>query len=226
MVRLSILTLLILLRGAVGTAQTREPVPATQPNSNFAEREKRYRIQPNDVIEVQFRYTPEYNLSATVQPDGYISSQIAGDVKVGGLTLSEAEALIARKASARLKDPEVTVVPKDFVKPRFIVAGEVNHPGPQELRGEIGIIEAIAISGGFKETAQRSQVVLVRHLNAEYAQVRVLDVKKLMLPQNIREQVKIEPDDLIVVPQNRITRLEPVMRIASLALYGLSFGPH
>jgi polysaccharide export outer membrane protein len=219
MPRLVIVTLLILLRLPAG-AQTNTSGPA--PKTDFAERDKRYRIQPNDVIEVQFRYTPEYNLTATVEPDGYISSQIAGQLKVGGLTLSEAEALIAQKASARLKEPEVTVVPKDFVKPRFVVSGEVNHPGPQELRGDIGIIEAIAMGGGFKESAQRSQVVLVRKVNSEYAQVRVFDLKKLMRPENIREQVKIEPDDLIVVPQNHISKIEPVVRVASLGLYGLT----
>jgi polysaccharide export outer membrane protein len=224
MLRLCIfVTLLTLLRLAGASAQTNSESPTHK--TDFAERDKRYRIQPNDVIEVQFRYTPEYNLTATVQPDGYITSQIAGQVKVGGLTLSEAEALISQTASARLKDPEVTVVPKDFVKPRFVVAGEVNHPGPQELRGDIGIIEAIAMGGGFKESAQRSQVVLVRKMDSEYAQVRVFDLKKLMRPENIREQVKIQPDDLIVVPQNRISRLEPVIRIASLGLYGLSGFP-
>jgi len=220
MLRLTILTLLILLRITEAGAQTNA---GSAPKTEFAERDKRYRLQPNDVIEVQFRFTPEFNLTATVQPDGYINSQIAGSVKVGGLTLPEAESAIAAKASARLKDPEVTVVAKDFVKPRFVVSGEVNHPGPQELRGDIGIIEAIAMGGGFKESAQRSQVVLVRRVNSEYAQVRVFDMKKLMRPENIREQVKIQPDDLIVVPQNHISRIEPMVRIASLALYGLAF---
>ena len=39
----------------------------------FTPREQRYRIQPNDVVEVHFRYTPEYNVTATVEPDGFIS---------------------------------------------------------------------------------------------------------------------------------------------------------
>ena len=223
MLRLFILAFLILLRFREAGAQTTPT--ATPAKTEFAEREKRYRIQPNDVIEVQFRYTPEYNVTVTVEPDGYITSQIAGQIKVGGLTLSEAEALITQKASVRLKDPEVTVVPKDFVKPRFVVAGEVNRPGPQELRGDIGIIEALAMGGGFKESAKRSQVVLVRKVNSEYAQVRVFDLKKLMRPENILEQVKIQADDLIVVPQNRITKIEPIVRIASLGLYGIAALP-
>ena len=213
--RASLVPILIAFTLARAAAQTAD--------GGFADREQRYKIQPNDVIEIQFRYTPEYNLTATVQPDGYISSQIAGPVKVGGLTLAKAAALIAQQSSSRLKDPEVTVVPKDFVKPRFFVSGEVSRPGPQELRGEIGILEAIAMSGGFKESAQRSQVVLVRRVNSEVAQVHLLDVKKLMQPRHIHEQMRIAPDDLIVVPQNRISRIEPFIRVASLSMYGLAF---
>ena len=47
----------------------------------------RYRLQPGDVLEVQFRYTPEFNQTLTVQPDGYISLEIGGDLKVAGFTI-------------------------------------------------------------------------------------------------------------------------------------------
>src|SRR5262245_42546231 len=105
---------------------------SASPNG-FASRDQRYRLQPNDVVEVQFRYTPEFNTTATIQPDGYITSAIAGQVHVGGLTLTEAAEAITKQAVARLNDPEVTVFLKDFVKPHFVVAGEVAHPGSFEL---------------------------------------------------------------------------------------------
>src|SRR5262249_22752456 len=157
----------------------------------FTLREPRYRIQPNDVVEVHFRYTPEYNLTAMVQPDGFISIEVVGDVKIAGLTLEEASATIAKQASARLRDPEATVQLKDFVKPHFVVAGEVNHPGAYDLRGQVTAIQAIAMSGGFKESSKQSKVVLLRRINEEYAEVKVLDLKKLMSPSYIREDVTL-----------------------------------
>lgn len=194
-----------------------------RPNS-FASRDQRYRLQPNDVVEVQFRYTPEFNTTATIQPDGYITSAIAGQVRVGGLTLTEAADAITKQACARLNDPEVTVFLKDFVKPHFVVAGEVAHPGTFELRGELGIIQAIAMSGGFKDSARRTQVVLVRKYNAQMAEVKVFDVRKLMSPKNIREDITLQPGDMLVVPRNQFSKLEPYMRISSLGLYGLAVG--
>jgi len=189
----------------------------------FTPREPRYRIQPNDVVEIQFRYTPEYNFTGTVQPDGFIALQVVGAVKIAGRTLEEASAAIVKQAEARLKDPEVTVLLKDFVKPHFVVAGEVVRPGTFELRGDVTVIHAIAMSGGFKESSKRTQVILLRQVNQDHAEVKLLDLKQLMSPGKIREDILIRPDDMLVVPQNRISRVEPYVRIGSMGLYGLAF---
>jgi len=198
--------------------------PPTKAPIGLASRDQRYRIQPNDVVEVQFRYTPEYNFTATVQPDGYISCQAAGDVRISGLTIAEASTAIAAKANATLKDPEVAVLLKDFVKPHFVVAGEVNHPGSYDLRGNIGLIQAIAMSGGFKDSAKRSQVVLVRRANSEYAEVKTFDLNQQTQLKDVREDVTLRHDDMLVVPRNRITKIEPYIRITNLGMYGLAMG--
>jgi polysaccharide export outer membrane protein len=201
------------------------PIQSAPVPTGFASRDQRYQLQPNDVIEVVFRYTPEFNFTATIQPDGYISSEITGDLHVAGMTLTEVKSAIAQKAGVRLKDPEVGVLLKDFVKPHFVVAGQVAHPGTFELRGQVGIIQAIAMSGGFvRESAKRSQVILVRRVNSDYAEVKVFNLKKLMKPGNIREDVLLQPDDMLVVPQNGISKIDPYLRISSLGAYMLGFG--
>jgi polysaccharide biosynthesis/export protein len=187
----------------------------------FSERDPRYRIQPSDVIEVQYRYTPEYNHMATIQPDGFAALQLVGDVKVAGLTVDEAAAAIAGKAGERLQNPEVTVTLKEFVRPFFTVAGEVNHPGRFDLRGRVTAVEGIAVSGGFKESSKRSTVILLRRTGADLAEVKVLDLKRLMSAAAIEEDLTLRSGDLLVVPQNAISRLEPFMRIGSTGLYGL-----
>ena len=79
--------------------------------------EERYRLQPGDVFEVQFRYSPEFNQTVTVRPDGYVSLEVGGDLKVAGLTIEQARLAILKKASARLQDPVATIVLKEFQKP-------------------------------------------------------------------------------------------------------------
>jgi hypothetical protein len=42
-----------------------------------------------------------------------------------------------------------------------------------------------------------------------------------MSPTKVREDILIQPDDMLVVPQNRISKLEPYVRVGSAGLYGL-----
>ena len=53
-------------------------------------RERRYRIHRSDVLDVRFPFAPEFDHTATVQPDGYIMMSTGGDLKVEGNTMPEA----------------------------------------------------------------------------------------------------------------------------------------
>ena len=105
---------------------------------------ERYVLQVSDEVELTYRYTPEFNFSGRIQPDGFISAPIIGDVMVAGYTISQARDILLKVARQRLRDPEMSFVLKDFVKPLFTVGGEVEKPGQFELRGRVGILEAVA----------------------------------------------------------------------------------
>src|SRR5438093_7798546 len=132
----------------------------------FSERNPRYRLQPTDVLEIHYRYTPEFDQTVTVQPDGFVILRIVGDLKLEGLTLEQAKAAILEKASQRLNEPEVTLVLKDFEKPYFVVGGEVASPGRFEMRGTITALQAVAMAGGFKNSSKHSQVLLFRRVSS------------------------------------------------------------
>ncbi len=192
--------------------------------TTFSERDPHYRLQPEDKVEVQYRYTPEYNAVAALQPDGFVSLPLVGEVKLSGLTLEQAVEAVKAKASDRLADPEVTILLKEYVKPYFVVAGEVGHPGRFELHGQVSLIEALAVAGGMKESSKRTQVILMRKTGNDVAQVRLLDLKKLMSAGGIREDLDIHSGDMIVVPRNFISRIEPYIRLSETALYSVLWG--
>src|SRR5437879_13902247 len=102
----SLLLVLVLTLPLVAYAQDQRPPRLMNVT------EERYRLQPGDVLEVQYRYSPEFNQTVTVQPDGYVSLEIGGDVKVAGLTIEETRRAILRKAAARLQDPVATILLK------------------------------------------------------------------------------------------------------------------
>src|SRR5947207_2307648 len=97
--------------------------------NEFGSRNSLYLLQPSDVVEIHYRYTPEFDQNAVLQPDGYASLYVVGNIKLADLTLEQARAQIAGAASRRLSNPEVNIVLKDFQRPQFVVAGEVVNPG-------------------------------------------------------------------------------------------------
>jgi polysaccharide export outer membrane protein len=177
---------------------------------DFAIRDPRYKIHPTDRLEMSFRYSPEYNQTLIVQPDGFVSISLGGDVKLGGLTLDEARAALLKSLSDRLNDPEITLTLQDFVRPYFTVAGQVATPGRYEMHGPVTAVEGVAMAGGFREAAKHSKVILYRRLNNDMAEAHVIDMKKLVdstTPQE-NEDFELQPGDLLVVPKSRIGKVE------------------
>lgn len=181
--------------------------------------EQRYVLQPGDVLDIQYRYTPEFNQTVTVQPDGFVSLEIGGDVKVGGRNLEEVRNLILTKAQTRLAAPEMIVVLKDFQKPYVVVAGEVLQPGKLEMRQNLTAIQAVLLAGGFKDSAKSSQILVFRKLNAETAEVRSLNFKTLKQSSDLENDLTLQPGDMILVPRNRMSKVERYVRLASLATF-------
>jgi polysaccharide export outer membrane protein len=181
--------------------------------------EERYVLHPGDVLDIQYRYTPEFNQTVSVQPDGYISLEIGGDLKVAGRTLEQVRSGILTKARTRLESPELTVILKEFQKPYVVVAGEVTQPGKFELRERLTAIQAVLLAGGFKDSAKSSQILVFRKLNADVAEVRSLNFKTLKRTSDLENDLTLQPGDMILVPRNRISKIERYVRLASLAAF-------
>lgn len=200
----------VCLSGAVGQQQP-----------HLMSRDQPYKLQPSDVLELEYEFTPEYNQTVTVEPDGSVRLKLVGSIKVGGKTLDEATAAITEKASASLNRPVLTLTLKEFVKPHFTVYGEVTRPGVYDIHGAVTVLQAIAISGGVKDTSKESQVVLVRKVNSDVAEVKVINTKLMSSEKGAREDFDIWPDDMLIVPKNRLGKLEPYIRIGSMAMTSL-----
>lgn len=179
----------------------------------------RYRLQPGDVLEVQYRYSPEFNQTVTVQPDGYITLEIGGDLKVAGFTIEETRQAILRQASKRLQDPVATIVLKEFQKPYFVVAGEVATPGKIEMRERVTAIQAIMLAGGMKETAKSSQVVVFRKINSDVAEVKLLNLKSIRRTSDLENDLTLQAGDMVYVPRDKISKIERFMKLASVAAF-------
>lgn len=180
-------------------------------------REERYTLNPGDVIEIQYRYTPEFNQTVTIQPDGFISLEIGGDMKVSGRNVAQVRAMILAKARERLASPELNVILKEFQKPFVVVAGEVTQPGRIDMRDRMTAIQAVMMAGGFKESAKSSQILVYRKLNSDTAEVRMLNFKTLKRTSDLENDLTLQPGDMIMVPRDRLSKVERYVRLATVA---------
>jgi polysaccharide export outer membrane protein len=166
----------------------------------------RYRLTPTDVIELTFPYVPEFNQVITVQPDGYITLQAVGELRVQSRSLPELRQMLTEAYAPILRDPVITIVLKEFEKPYFVATGEVAKPGKFDLRSATTISQALAFAGGMTRDAKHSQVILFRRYSADYLEVKEINVKKMLNARDLSEDMLLRPGDTLFVPRNAMSK--------------------
>jgi polysaccharide biosynthesis/export protein len=176
------------------------PQPAA-PAAPMVSLGKDYRVGPNDLIDVEIFDMDNLKRTVRVNAAGAISLPLVGQVAVGGLTSQEVEERIAaRYAEKYLQNPQVSVFIKEFTSERITIEGAVARPGIFPLTGQITLLRALAIAGGFGSIANTSEVMLYRVNEKNVRQVAVFDVEKIRAGK--ADDPVIKGDDLIVVQRD------------------------
>lgn len=168
-----------------------------------------YLIQPGDQLDIKFFYNPELNESVTVRPDGMISLQLIDEVQVSGKAPSQLDEILTEKYAHELRKPMVTVIVRTFSTQRIYVGGEVNEQGLINLSHGMTALQAIFESGGFKETAQPKETIVIR----KGADNRPIPIK-IDLTAAIDEMgsvgsgadFQLQPSDVVYVPKSAIAK--------------------
>ncbi len=165
------------------------------------------RLQPGDVLRLDFVYWPELNEQQAIRPDGNISLKLVGDVMAQELTPDELRQRLVTAYADKLKDPEINVVVTSYDSQRVYVGGEVRTPGVLRIQGRMTAMDAVLQAGGFvKESAKMKQVIVIRQAEGrQYAQ-RVNLKRALNKPES--EPFYLAPRDIVYVPRTNIDRVD------------------
>lgn len=193
---------------------------ANSPNTPALERrESRYEVENSDVLDLEFEFTPDFNQTVTVGPDGFVTLKEIGDLQVQGKTVPEIREQVERAYSKILAKPVVAIYLKDFNKPYFLALGQVARPGKYDLRGDTTVSAAVAMAGGFTTEAKHSQVLLFRRVNDNWSSVTKLDLKHMLKSRNLTEDLELRPGDMVYVPQNAISKVKQFIPNPSMGTY-------
>jgi protein involved in polysaccharide export with SLBB domain len=156
-----------------------------------------YQIQVGDLLQVRYPYTESHNEELMVMPDGNIAAQVGGKVKAAGLTAEELAEEIRKASSVRLRDPKVIVSVKQSSL-KVYVGGEVALAGPVPYREGLTALQAIFEKGGFKDTANWDDIVLVR-LEAGKFKTSHLGIEGVA-------SLSLQASDVIYVPKTGVAK--------------------
>ncbi len=177
-----------------GTTPAQSAAPADGVDAN-------YRISPNDLMEFDVFGVPDMKRDVRVNASGQVSLPLIGPVQVAGLTSQEAEELIATKYREKyLRDPQVSLFIKEFTTQRVAIEGAVTKPGIYPVTGQLTLLRALALSGGFAQYANINQIMVYRNGQGGEREQFTYDLDKVRAGQE--KDPDIRSDDVIVVQRN------------------------
>jgi len=107
---------------------------------------------------------------------------------------------------------------KDFRSP-ISIADDSGTSRPIRFKGDVTLAEAIAIAGGFTDSAKHSQVLLFRRVSDEWVEAKVVKHQAMLKNGNLHEDPHLHPGDMLVVPRTRFSKIQryiPSVRWARL----------
>ena len=129
------------------TAQAQRPASAVTAAAAPAE----YRLGAGDVIRIAVFQNTDLTLETRITEAGVVSYPLLGVVRLGGLSVTEAEKHIADglRNGNFVKSPQVTMVVLQVRGSQASVLGQVNRPGRYPLEvADMRLTDLLALAGG------------------------------------------------------------------------------
>ena len=161
-----------------------------------------YVLKNGDSVDMVIYKEPDLTIRAKIGNDGLVQLPLLGEVKIGGLTVRSAIALIRQKYNADyLVEPQIYLNVGAYSTRKFTIIGQVTRPGTYEFSGSeaLDLLEAVGMAGGFTRIADRGRVVVKRR---EGSAMRVLKVNAKKLSDAGIDRFEIFPGDVINVAES------------------------
>ena len=125
-------------------------------------------IGPGDLLDLTVFDVPELVLKVRVDASGGVSLPLIGDLKLAGMTVRDAQQLIARELVERqlVKEPQVSLFIEEFATQGITVYGEVNTPGIYPLMGPASALRC-DFRGRWSHAESPAATVTILHAGPE-----------------------------------------------------------
>ncbi len=146
--------------------------PSSQEQGHVDDTILDYHIKSGDTLEVSVYGEPDLTKTVKVTEEGKIIYPFIGEMKIENLTIKEA---ITEIENLLKKDyfvnPQVSILVKEYSK--FFIVGAVKEEGRYELKGNLTLLDAIALAGGVTKNANTSKIKVIRQMDKEQKQYTI-----------------------------------------------------
>jgi polysaccharide export outer membrane protein len=122
---------------------------------------------------------------------------LVGDVPAAGRTSVELRDAINASLKEYIANPVVTVIVTEAAPQVVYVTGEVNKPGALTLTGQMTILQALAMAGGFTDFADKKNILIKRQSAKGMATLKFN--YKDALEDDAKAPLQLQPGDTVVV---------------------------
>jgi len=157
-------------------------------------------LGPGDLLEIKVYEEQDLSGAYRVSPEGSIDFPLCGKVVLNSKTQGQAaDALIQCLAGKYIKHPNVSVLLREYNSKKIFVFGEVQRPGTFPYDGEMSIIQAVTLAGGFTKTASKNNISVTRVIEAQERKIHV-PVEDIGVGKE--KNFQLQPGDIVFVPES------------------------
>jgi polysaccharide biosynthesis/export protein len=158
-------------------------------------------LHPGDGIAVSVYGVNDYKVTARIAGDGNVDLPLIGSTHVAGLTVEQAQQLVAQKLidGQMILYPDVLISVVDSMVDVIGVMGEVNSPKAIPAFAPMSLFDALSAAGGLKATASHSISILRKDVNEP-----LLVVLNSNPADAVNQNIPLYPGDRVIVPRTGV----------------------
>ena len=134
-----------------------------------------------------------------MQPDGFLTFPLIGDVSVRGLTIPEVRTEITRRVREFLPEAQVLVILKQINSYNIYVLGKVNKPGQYKMSQPINVMQALAMAESFARFASPGDIKIIRRIGNNHQAIS-FNYNEVEKGKNLEQNIELVSGDVVVVP--------------------------
>jgi polysaccharide export outer membrane protein len=163
-------------------------------------------LKPSDIISVEVFQEENLNKDVRIEGDGTVALSLIGKVKIGGMTVAEAQSLITDLYNRDyLVDPQVSVLVVSFSPKVVHILGAVNSPGIVEIPPDrdLSLTEAIAGVRGVSRLGNPRSITIKRVDSSGQATQIEVNFNRIVTDPDVSD-ITLQEGDTIWVPERII----------------------